>query len=245
MAFRDEGTYDWCVGNETADTNTVRRSEARVTSLQRRALIVLGVGALIALGLAFGPAWFVRAGVGVAILAGLWALVTSFRELHFEKLESERRLIRQTRDHGRALSEERIRNGEVVEALRRSNVDASQRLRAAKAEAHEGQVRIVELTGTVGRLNAELSSLRGNNLALRQEVEEVKARLEEAQAELAELRAELDDDEVVALPRRAARLWEQLPSAEELWVEGNHPTVVDLQRLAFPTEEFREERKQA
>lgn len=253
-----------------------------LTGLQKRALIVLGVGAVLALVLALvvtlvvAPAaaiWVVRAGVVVAILAGVWALVTSFRELYFEKLETERRLIKQNRDHGRALTAERQRNGEVVDALRRSNVDASQRLRAAQAQIHDGQVRVVELTGTVGRLNAEISSLRGNNVALRQDlterdtrIAELTERLEAAEAELAELRAQLGEhvaageaSEVVALPRHAAgqgdsgpdadaararELWDKLPTAQELWADGNYPTVVDLQKLAFP-DTAGEERKQA
>jgi len=246
-----------------------RRAEAKLTGLQKRALIVLGIGAVIALVLALGVVafvadgaamWVVRAGVLVAILAGAWALVTSFRELYFEKLETERRLIKQSREHGRVLSAERQRNGEVVESLRRSNVDASQRLRKAQTQVHDGQVRIVELTGTVGRLNAELSTLRGNNLALKQNLQERDARirelterLEAAEAELAALTAETEgDDQVVALPRHARpksasdsdAVWDKLPTAEELWSDGNVPTVVDLQRLAFPTPEV-EERKQA
>lgn len=246
------------VGSKQTNSDQGKHYEGRFTRLQKRALIVLVIGAIVALGLAFGPVWFVRGGVAVALLAGLWALVTSFRELRFQMLEAERRLIRQTRDHGLALSAERQRNGEVVAHLRRSNVDATKRLRDVQGKVHEGQVRIVELTGTIGRLNAEISSLRGNNVALGKEVRDRDARiaeltdeLEAARAEIAELRAGIDADDVVALPRHAApraaqrQVWEELPTAEELWAEGNYPTVVDLQRLAFPIAEPEPRRKQA
>ena len=54
------------------------------------------------------------------------------------------------------------------------------------------------------------------------------------------------DAEVLPLPRHAAKAdWDALPSAEDLWAAGNYPTVVDLQKLAFPAESTDRVRKQA
>lgn len=231
-------------------------AKSRRSSLQRAALIVLIVGAVAAVALALGPVWVVRAGVAVAIIAGVIATIVSFKDLRQQKLETERRLIAQSREHGATLTEERKRNGEVVSSLRQSNVETTQRLRVSRQEAHDAQVRIVQLNGTIGKLNSELSSLRGNNAALRQDMRERDRRLKELTAELEATKAELaamtrqaaaDEQDEVA-PRYAqtgSRVWEKLPTAEELWADGNYPTVVDLQKLAFPVAESAPRRKHA
>lgn len=59
--------------------------------------------------------------------------------------------------------------------------------------------------------------------------------LAEREEELRVLRGDEGDAEVLAMPRHAAKAdWDALPSVEDLWSEGNFPTVVDLPALTLP-----------
>lgn len=191
--------------------------------------MALTVGAVLGGAALLGPVWVVRAGVIVALIAGCLAVRWAWQELRQAREEAGRRQLADLRGHNAQLSTERRRNHEVVEALQFHG--------EANAE------KLVELQVIIGHLRTEISSLNGDKATLLQDVSvrdrriaDLVAALAEREAELAELWAETDDAEVVAMPRHAATTadWDALPSAEDLWASGNHPTVVDLQKLAYP-----------
>lgn len=210
-------------------------------------MIVLSVGSVLAIAAAFGPVWVARVGVVIAVLAALLAVRFAWAELKQARTEHAKEQVAQLRAHREQLSAERRQSGEVVAALSAHNEQADRR--------------IVTLQSTIGTLRGELSTLRGDNAALTAQVNERGQRitrlgrdLAAREAELAELR-ELraageapagDAAEVLAMPRHAVVAdWDALPSAEDLWSDGNHPTVVDLQQLAFPEAPSAEAKKQA
>lgn len=198
-------------------------------SPQRRATrTALIVGTVLAIAASFGPVWIVRAGVVIALLAGCLAVRWAWLELRQAREQAGRSRVDDLRSHNVQLSQERRRNLEVVEALQHHD--------EANAE------KLVELQVFIGHLRTEISSLNSDKAALLHDVierdrriEDLIASLADREAELAELWAE-SEAEVVAIPRHAAPAadWDALPSAEDLWANGNHPTVVDLQKLAYP-----------
>ena len=67
--------------------------------------------------------------------------------------------------------------------------------------------------------------MRGNAAWLRGEVAERQARIEALERRIAELEAE-ETGNIVAMPRPALQ-----PSIEDIWGEGEHPTMVNLAKL--------------
>jgi hypothetical protein len=195
------------------------------------------MGAVLAIAAAFGPVWVVRAGVGIALIAGLLAVRWGWQELRQAREEAGRTQVADLRNHNAQLSTERQRNLEVVDTLR--------------TQSEDGAEKLVGLQVTIGQLRTEISSLNGDKTGLQADLAErnhritqLTATLADHESELARLRNELAEleAEIVAIPRYAAAAdWDALPSAEDLWASGNYPTVVDLQRLAYPpvTEERR------
>lgn len=191
--------------------------------------MALIVGAVLAVAAMVGPIWVVRAGVIIALIAGCLAVRWAWQELRQQREEAGRNQLADLRSHNAQLSTERQRNHEVVQTLQlrdETNVE-----------------KLVELQVTIGHLRTEISSLNGDKASLLDDVmtrdrriDELVGTLAEREAELAELWAEADEAEVVAIPRHAAAAadWDALPSAEDLWASDDHPTVVDLQKLAYP-----------
>lgn len=204
-----------------------RRSAA--SPLRRASSLVLIAGAVLAILAAFGPIWVVRAGIAIALIAGFIAIRYAWRELKQAHEEAGQKSLEQLRSHNTLLSAERQRTNEVISTLREHN----------EADAE----RLVDLQVTVGRLRTQISTLRGDHAALQndlaqrdQRISQLQATLAERVAELQEFRNESEDAEILAIPRYAAVAdWDALPSAEDLWSDGNHPTVVDLQKLAYPS----------
>lgn len=206
--------------------------------LRRAARSALIVGIVLAVAAAFGPIWVVRAGIAVLIVAAILAVRFAWKELSQERRENGLKSLDQLHAHGAQLSAERARNREVLDVL--------------KQAGEENDQKMVELQVRIGQLRTELSSLRGDHAALQAEaiandhrIKRLTADLAEREAELRTLRGMEDAAEVVAMPRYAEKAdWDALPTAEDLWSDGNHPTVVDLQKLVFPGEAD-EVRKQA
>jgi hypothetical protein len=199
-----------------------------VSPQRRAARVALAAGSVLAVAAAFGPVWIVRAGIVVALIAGWLAVRWAWQELRQVREQAGRRQVADLRGHNAQLSTERRRNLEVVEALQHHG--------EANAE------KLVALQVTIGQLRTEISSLNGDKAALLDDVIErdrriadLTAALAGREAELAEFWADAEAD-IVAIPRHAAPAadWDALPSAEDLWANGNHPTVVDLQKLAYP-----------
>ena len=214
-----------------------------MSRMRRAAIYALCSGGVLGLAAAFGPIWVVRAGIALVLITGVLAVRFAWRETREQRLEHGRQLLGDARAHNEQLTQERQRNVEVVDVLRQANEDSDEE--------------VVKLQIRIGKLRTQLSSLRGDNAALQtdlkareQQIKELTADLDDREAELRLLRGEAESAEVLSIPRRveakAKADWDELPSAEDLWTEGNYPTVVDLQKLAFPAGDGEEQlRKQA
>ncbi|WP_432558665.1 hypothetical protein [Granulicoccus sp. GXG6511] len=219
-----------------------QQADRRTTtsSLRRAAIYTLGAGGVLAIAAAFGPIWIVRAGIALALIAGVLAIRFAWRETRQERIEHGKEIVRQVRSHGEQLSVERQRNLEIVDVLRRANEDSDEE--------------VVKLQIRIGQLRTELSSLRGDNASLKadvvlrdRQIKRLTTDLAAREDELRILKGLADDAEVLSMPRYGTKAdWDALPTAEDLWADGNYPTVVDLQRLAYPAETSTDEvRKQA
>jgi hypothetical protein len=206
---------------------TFASRQAKPTSLRRASEIVLVAGTVLAVIAAFGPGWSVRLGVAVALAAAIMACTFAWRELWVARRRHAKAMLAALKDHGRQLTEERTRNGAVVDAL-------SNRIEDARAVIEKLRVMVAEL-------KMQVSALRGDTVFLTGEVshretvitslrETVRAR----EAELISLRDDADC-EVHHMPRRVLAehesVWDEIPGVDELWSNGSHPTVVDLKTI--------------
>lgn len=201
---------------------------------------VLVAGIVVAAALAIGTVWVVRAGVALAAITAVSTVLLAWREAALERRVAARRDLENARAQGLDLSRERRSNISVVNSLEsRNNAIAS---------------RVDDLSTEIRTLRAEIATLRKvkgemvHAIAERDvEVDTLRHDLRQAQATLQKLLSE--EAEVFAMPRRstggeeAAADWSAVPTAEELWSDGDHPTVVDLKALAYP--DVPEQRKHA
>lgn len=200
-----------------------------VTSpLRRIAQCVLAAGCVLSFAAAFGPIWVVRSGIALAVIAGIAACVLGWREFAAARVRHQAKLTEVARSQSETLTRDRQHNAAVLDTLQL-------RVNSATEVIDKQRLRI-------GELASEVSTLHGDNAFLKGEVlhrdstisslrETIAARMEELRALTG---AEDDDAEVMALPRRVrtkAGEWDALPSADDLWKEGTHPTVVDLRTL--------------
>jgi hypothetical protein len=198
-----------------------------VSPLRRTSEIVLITGTVVAAIAAFGPTWAVRLGIVVAIIAAVVACLFAWRELFSARRQHARAMIAASRDHGRALTDERSRNAAVVDTLRGRVADAGVLIEKQRVTIAELKMRISGLKGDKAYLRAEVDHRESVISALRVTV---RAR----EAELIALRDE-PDAEVHTMPRRVFTepdsTDDATPTAEDLWTDGSHPTVVDLKTL--------------
>jgi len=190
---------------------------------------VLVAGLILAAALAIGGVWIVRAGVALATVTAVVSVVLAWREARLERKARARDELEAVRAQGMELSRERRANIAVVNSLESRN----------KAIA----ARITDLTAEIRVLREELITVRKVNSGLTEEVADRDETIVELRTDLAhaeeELRALLGSRaEVVTMPRRgtvavvSSDQWAALPTAEELWSDGDHPTVVDLKALS-------------
>ncbi len=190
------------------------------------------VGTVLAVAAAFGPLWLVRIGVAVAVIAAVLACVLAWRELFSAQRQHAAQQLATSRAHGHALSEERRRNGEVVETLNRRVLEAG--------------VVIAGQNTIIAHLRSDLSTVNGDRAQLRSEIEHrdtvitsLRATVRNHEAELIALQNDNTADEnradVHHMPRRMLAeqesSWAGLPDADQLWNDGAHPTVVDLMMI--------------
>ena len=203
-----------------------KRKEA-VSPLRRTSEIVLVTGTVVSVIAAFGPTWAVRLGIAVAIVAAVIACLFAWRELFSARRQHARAMLAASVDHGRALTEDRTRNAAVVDTLRARITDAGVLIEKQRVTIAELKMRISGLKGDKAYLRAEVDHRESVISALR---DTVRAR----EAELIALRDE-PGAEVHTMPRRVFTEPEPeadaTPTAEELWTDGSHPTVVDLKTL--------------
>lgn len=209
------------------------RYRARQSNERKITWAALVAGTLLATSLAFGPLWMAQLGVGVALLFSFVSVGFAWRELENAR-KAHRGEVKALLNASREVADRQHR--ESLEMLDRFDERANQ-LKST----------VQRLTSQLGAAHAELASMRGNNVWLRGEVAERQARIDALTSRIAELEAARAEatGKLLVLPKREvcdpeAQL---LPTAEELWADGNHPTVVDLTMLSFPV--LLDERKQA
>lgn len=211
-----------------AQASSAPSRKAKPSPLRRASEIVLVAGTVLAVAAAFGPTWLVRVGVGVAVVAAVLACVLAWRELFSARREHARQTLAASQQHGKALSEERSRNGAVVDTLTRRVKDG--------AVVIDGQ-RVI-----IATLRGEISTLKGDTAYLRTEVEHretvitsLRETVRSREAELIALHSEGADADVHHMPRRVLAehesAWDELPDADDLWSDGSHPTVVDMKLI--------------
>ena len=176
---------------------------------------------------AFGPGWSVRLGVAVAVTAAIVACAFTWRELRNARRGHARAMLAALQEHGRQLTEERVRNAAVVDTLSGRIADARAVIEKLRVMVAELKMQVSGLRGDTVFLAGEVSHRETVITALR---ETVRAR----EAELISLRDEADC-EVHHMPRRVLAehesVWDEIPGVDDLWGDGSHPTVVDLKMI--------------
>jgi len=192
----------------------------KASPLRRISEIVLVVGTVAAAAAASsGSVWFVRLGVATAITAALVACAFAWRELNTARHAHAQAMLKATREHGEALTEDRTRNAAVVHTLRLRISDAGKLIEKQRV--------------TIALQRQQISSLRDDRAYLKGEVayrEKVISALRETvrerEAELIVLRDE-PDAEIHHMPRRVLAehesVWRELSATDEL-----HPTEMDF-----------------
>ena len=165
------------------------------SALRRAATVVLILGTIISLLLAFGPPWATLLGIPVAITAAVLACILAWRELRLVRRAHARQLLQVDQQHGKKLTEERQRNAEVVTVL------------SSRVQDYAGVIKGQKLT--IAQLKGQLSTAQKNNFRLSAEIERrelaigsLRATVRAREAELRVLLAEENEAEVHALPRR-------------------------------------------
>jgi hypothetical protein len=192
----------------------------KASPLRRISEIVLVVGTVAAAAAASsGSVWFVRLGVATAITAALVACAFAWRELNTARHTHAQAMLKATREHGEALTEDRTRNAAVVHTLRLRISDAGKLIEKQRV--------------TIALQRQQISSLRDDRAYLKGEVayrEKVISALRETvrerEAELIVLRDE-PDAKIHHMPRRVLAehesVWRELGATDEL-----HPTEMDF-----------------
>lgn len=186
-------------------------------------MLVLGIA--VAVAAAFGSDWVIRAGVGALVITAVVACACAWNELSQARQEHSTATLAAARNHGKALTEERRHNSTVVDTL-------TDRAKNAAGEAERLRVDRVQLQRVIASLHGDKAALKAE-LALRENTIAGLRELIEAPRDAAEAAGEA---EVLGLPRRVKTehesLWDSLPQADELWSDGDHPTVIDLKAVA-------------
>lgn len=211
-----------------------RRVEAAGNE-RKGVLAILIATTVIAVACAVVPSvWASRAGVLVALVGAwisvfmAWREVDALRAAHFAELKAVR--------HS-ASEQERRHHAESMEMID----TFSQRVGALSQT-------LAQTRAKLDRAENELSTLRGDKAALQYKVSAGNKKVNLLEARVAELETELERvltearaGELVAMPEKGAAL----PDASQIWEGGNDSTIVDLSRVAFPTAEEIEHRRQA
>ncbi len=214
-----------------------------VNSSQERkiAIAILSVGTLVVVASLFGGEWVIRAGAVLAVGMAFAAVMVAWGELRRERAE-----------HAESIRYEvNLRKEQAA----RHHADALAMIERFNGRAEKLQEVIDSLRRQLGSANSELSTMRGNAVWLRSEVSERQARIDTLQTRIAELEAQLASiqaakAEVEEHPENTENIVELLvPEAsdvEDLWEEGEDPTMVHLQKMALIVREEAEPvRKQA
>ncbi|MGO1385506.1 MAG: hypothetical protein ACTHWA_04455 [Arachnia sp.] len=202
------------------------RRVAQKSSERNLALTILLVGTLATIASLFGGIWFVRGGALVAVVMAFAAVGIAWRELERERSAHREEVRRQV-----ALR---------VEQSDRHHGDSMAMLDRFARRVENLKSVIATQRRQLGAANAELSSMRGNSVWLRGEIAERQSRIDALTVRLTSLEAD-ETGNIIDLPRRGAAA--QDPRVEDLWDDGEHPTMVNLSRIQLDA--FEESRLQA
>ena len=195
----------------------------KASPLQRVSEIVLIVGTMAAAAAAFGPIEVVRLGVAAAITAALVACAFAWRELNTARRSHADAMLKATREHGEALSEERTRNAAVVDTL-------SGRVSDARKVIEKHRVMIARQHQQISNLKDDRAYLRGEVEYRDKVIAALRDTLRDREAELMMLH-DASDARVHHMPRRVLAqnesVWDELSAGDG--ISGvPMPTVVDF-----------------
>lgn len=169
------------------------------------ARIVLAVAAVLSLAAALGPVWVVRAGVVIALVGGMVAVVQMLRATDRQRQQAAEQLLAQTKAHGSALHTERVHHAEVLEVLSARIGSTRDSLATATTEMSRQRAKITSLREELRTEHAARADLRMELDELQTELSRTQETVAEQDAELFVLRAEAADSadaEIVGIPRR-------------------------------------------
>jgi hypothetical protein len=208
--------------------------------LQRISEIVLIVGTVLAAAAASGPISVVRLGVAVAIAAALVACAFAWRALNTARRTHAQAMLKLTREHGEALTEERTRNAEVVDTL-------SWRFRDAGKVIEKQRVTIALQRQQVSRLTEDRVFLMGEIEYRDKVISGLRETVRDREAELIALRDE-PEAEVHHMPRRVLAehetIWQELNAADGTAAEESS-AVVDIKVIETVKPNYEAERQLA
>jgi hypothetical protein len=212
------------VTSVTSPANASRGLKA--SPLQRISEIVLVVGTMAAAAAASGPLWVVRLGVAAAILAALIACAFAWREINSARHAHAQAMLKASREHGAALTEERLRNASVVEVLQLRIADAGKVLERQRRRIAEQRLQLSDLRTDQAYLKGEIEHREKVITALQETVRE-------GEPELSGL-SDGVDAEVHHMPRRVQAEQElvELSDVEHISTESlsmeDDLTVIDM-----------------
>ncbi len=204
----------------------VGRRVAQKSSERNLALTILIVGTLAVAASLFGGIWFVRGGALVAVVMAVVAVAVVWRELERERVAHQEEVRRQV---ALRVEQSSKHHGDAMDMLDRFN-DRAANLKSVIATQRR----------QLGAAHAELSSMRGNSVWLRGEIAERQSRIDALHARLADAEVQQSTN-VIPLSRHGSASRD--PRVEDLWDDGEHPTMVDLARIQLDV--FEEARLQA
>jgi hypothetical protein len=212
----------------------------QASRLQRISEIVLIAGTVGAVVAASGTLWVARLGVAIAIVAALIACAFAWRELNTSRRTQAQAMLKATREHGDALSDERSRNAAVVETL-------SGRITDARKVIEKQRVIIARERQQIGSLKADRAYLMGEVDYRAKAISSLRETIREREAELTALREE-SDAQVHHMPRRVIAenefVWQQLSDEDEI-TGGSHPRVVDIKIIDMVLPNYEADRQPA
>jgi hypothetical protein len=208
--------------------------------LQRISEIVLIVGTVLAAAAASGPISVVRLGVAVAIAAALVACAFAWRALNTARRTHAQAVLKLTREHGEALTEDRTRNAEVVDTLSRRFSDAGKVI-------EKQRVTIALQRQQVSRLTEDRVFLMGEVEYRDKVISGLRETVRDREAELIALRDE-PEAEVHHMPRRVLAehetIWQELNAADGTAAEESS-AVVDIKIVETVKPNYEAERQLA
>jgi hypothetical protein len=208
--------------------------------LQRISEIVLIVGTVLAAAAASGPISVVRLGVAVAIAAALVACAFAWRALNTARRTHAQAVLKLTREHGEALTEDRTRNAEVVDTLSRRFCDAGKVI-------EKQRVTIALQRQQVSRLTEDRVFLMGEVEYRDKVISGLRETVRDREAELIALRDE-PEAEVHHMPRRVLAehetIWQELNAADGTAAEESS-AVVDIKIVETVKPNYEAERQLA